>query len=246
MSVESNSNAPVRLRFLQYGLHPLTNVPVPGYLIDMADGSRVLVDTGFPPCASGSTRGVHWFRITEEDHVGKRLELLGLRPSSIQSVICSHFDPDHCGGNNLFPQARFFVQREHYQVALSGKHERFEMNRPQWDDPGLNYQLVNGDEEVLPGISLIETSGHVPGHQSVMVRFRSSRKVLLAIDAISNAASADPERYVVHPFDMDPESTRKSIRKLRSVVRSEGVDQVIFGHDPKQWSELLRDPAFCT
>lgn len=31
-------------------------------------------------------------------------------------------------------------------------------------------RLVDGDTELLPGLELIETSGHVPGHQSVLVR----------------------------------------------------------------------------
>lgn len=244
MASDSISNGPVKLLILQFGVHPLTNVPVPGYLIEMADGSRVLVDTGFPPLSAGSTRGLHWFRITPHDHVSKRLEFLGLDTGSIQYVICSHFDPDHCGGHNLFPHAKLFVQRSHYEVAASGQFARFQMHRDHWDDPALNYQLVDGDQEILPGICVIETSGHVPGHQSVLVRMQSSRKMLLAIDAIPSAAAADPATYTVHPFDMDPEGTRRSIEKLRSVIDEEDVEQVIFGHDSAQWAELLRAPAY--
>jgi len=210
----------------------------------MADQSKVLVDTGFPPTLDGSTRGLHRFRITPDDHVSRRLNLLGLDTGSVKYVISSHFDPDHCGGHDLFPHARFFVQRRHYEIAASGQHARFEMHREHWDDPALNYELLNGDEEVLPGICLIETSGHVPGHQSVLLRMQSSRKVLFTIDAMPSAAAADPETYMGHPFDMDPDEMRKSIGKLHSIIASEVVDQVIFGHDPKQWAELLRAPAY--
>jgi N-acyl homoserine lactone hydrolase len=238
------ANGPVKLLVLQFGVHPLTHVPVPGYLIEMADGSRALVDTGFPPLSKSSTRGLHWFRITPNDHVSRRLEVLGLDTRSVQYVICSHFDPDHCGGHDLFPHAQFFVQRRHYEIAVSGQYARFQMHRDHWDNPALNYQLVDGDEEVLPGICLIETSGHVPGHQSVLLKMQSSRKVLLAIDAISSSSAADPATYTVHPFDMDPEGTRKSIGKLCSMIASEEVDQVVFGHDAAQWAEMLQAPAY--
>ncbi len=241
---DCNPNGPVKLLVLQFGMHPLTHVPVPGYLIEMADGSRVLVDTGFPPSSRSSTRGLHWFRITPDDNVSRRLEALGLDTGSVQYVICSHFDPDHCGGHDLFPHAKFFVQRRHYEIAVSGQHPRFQMHREHWDNPALKYELVNGDEEVLPGICLIETSGHVPGHQSVLLKMQSARKVLLTIDAMSSAAASDPETYTAHPFDMDPEEMRKSIGKLRSMIVSEGVDQVVFGHDPGQWVELLQAPAY--
>lgn len=244
MPSDSELYGPQKLLIFQYGLHPFTNVPVPGYLVEMANGSRVLIDTGFPRCSKGSMRGPHWFRIMPEDHVSRRLEAIGLHAGSVQYVVSSHFDPDHCGAHDMFPHATFFVQRKHYEVALSGKYDRFEIQRPHWDHPDLRYQLVEGDEEVLPGICLIETSGHVPGHQSVMVRLQSSRKLLLAIDAISTAAGAYPDTYVVHPFDMDPEGARRSIGKLQSIVHMEKVECVIFGHDPAQWPQLRRAPFF--
>ncbi|HEX7288916.1 MAG TPA: N-acyl homoserine lactonase family protein [Candidatus Angelobacter sp.] len=241
--VPATGAGPVRLLIFQYGMHPLTKVPVPGYLIEMADGRRALVDTGFPPSSSGPTRAVHWFRVTPEDYVLRRLSSIGLQPSDIDWVICSHFDPDHCGGNDLFPHARFFVQREHYQVALSGEHWRFEMHRSHWDHPALDYCQIDGDEEILPGISVIETGGHVPGHQSVMVRLQSSRKVLLAIDAISSAATLNSRAREIHPFDMDAEATRKSIAKLRFLIQDEGIDHVLYGHDAQQWTQLRKAPV---
>ncbi len=234
---------PVKLLIFQYGIHPLTKVPVPGYLIESANGHRVLIDTGFPSSPSGPTRSVHWFRVAPEDHVLRRLSSIGLRSTDIDSVICSHFDPDHCGGNDLFPHAKLFVQRRHYEAALSGAHWRFEMHRAHWDHPALQYCLMDGDQEVLPGIWLIETSGHVPGHQSVMLQLQSSRKVLLAIDAISNAATMNSRFPRVHAFDMDAEATRKSIAKLRALVREEEIEEVVYGHDALQWPGLLKAPA---
>ncbi|HEV7519535.1 MAG TPA: N-acyl homoserine lactonase family protein [Candidatus Angelobacter sp.] len=233
---------PDKLFIFQYGMHPLTKVPVPGYLIEMTDGRRVLIDTGFPPSPFGPTREVHWFRVTPEDHVLRRLSSMGLQPTDIDWVICSHFDPDHCGGNDMFPHAKFFVQRRHYETAISGAHWRFEINRSHWDHATLEYLLIDGDEKILPGISLIDTSGHVPGHQSVMIELQSSRKVLLAVDALSTAATLNTQSRMVHAFDMDAEATRRSIAKLRSLIRDEGIAQVVYGHDAIQWPDLQKAP----
>jgi len=59
--------------------------------------------------------------------------------------------------------------------------------RPQWDQPIERIRLVDGDTELLPGLELIETSGHVPGHQSVLVRLPKTGAVLLTIDAVPSA-----------------------------------------------------------
>jgi len=84
-------------------------------------------------------------------------------------VIDTHFDIDHAGHNNAFPNAELIVQRQHYESAQGG-NPRFARSRSQWDLSSSQYRFVDGDTELLPGLELIETSGYVPGHQSVLVR----------------------------------------------------------------------------
>ncbi len=55
--------------------------------------------------------------------------------------------------------------------------------RPQWDQPKARLRLVDGDTALLPGLELLETSGHVPDHQSVLVRLPKTGAILLTIDA---------------------------------------------------------------
>jgi N-acyl homoserine lactone hydrolase len=215
---------------------------VPGYLIELANGEWLLIDTGFPRQEDGDGHAPCWFRVTPEDHVIKRLESMGLDAAAVQYVVCSHFDPDHCGANDLFPQAQFFVQRRHYEVARTGTHDRFEVQRSHWESDALNYRMIDGDEEVVPGVTVIETGGHVPGHQSVLVRLKEFGKVLLAVDAIPTAASADPLTYKPHRFDMDPDCARRSIGKLQALARSEEVREVVYGHDKTQWAHWRKAP----
>jgi N-acyl homoserine lactone hydrolase len=227
-------------------MHPLSRVPVAGYLVEFADGKTVLIDTGFADSATRTKRGPHWFRVVPEDQVGYRLHEVGLAPQHVQFVICSHFDPDHCGANSLFPHATIFVQQRHYEFVASSQHPRFDESREQWDRAALDYRLIHGDREVLPGVTLIETSGHVPGHQSVLIELQSSRKLLLAIDAIRKREAFDPANYTAHRFDMDPTGVRRSIAKLRSIAHSESVDEIFFGHDPEQWTAILHSPESYT
>jgi N-acyl homoserine lactone hydrolase len=106
-------------------------------------------------------------------------------------------------------------------------------------NPFLKYRLIDGDTVLLPGVELLETSGHVQGHQSVLVRLPQAGTVLLTIDAIPAASMLDPETRVVFPGnDEDEKKTRASTRKLVEIARHEGVKLIIHGHDHQQWPIL--------
>lgn len=220
--------------------------PVPSYLIRTDDGINVLIDTGFSPemVAMARQPGNTGQYIRDAVPVADHLAALGLAPGDIHYLIATHFDPDHAGAHDAFPNAEIVVQRAHYRAAKEGTDRRYAMNRAHWDAPGLRYRFVDGDAELLPGIELIETSGHVPGHQSVLVRLPETGPVLLAIDAINHAGQRDPETRTVAGFDTDEASTRASTRKLRDIAEREGVRLVIYGHDRKQWPTLKQAPEY--
>src|ERR1700687_5695495 len=135
------------------------------YLVQTGDGRQILIDSGMAadarPAGSPPARN-------EKNVIEHRAEL-GLRPEDIDTVIATHFDVDHAGYHDAFQRAEFIVQREHYDLARGG-HPRFASARAHWDHPGLRYRLIDGDSEVVPGLTLLKTSGHAPGHQSVLVR----------------------------------------------------------------------------
>ena len=49
--------------------------------------------------------------------------------------------------------------------------------------PHLNYKIIEGDYEVVPGVQVLYTPGHSPGHQSLFIETEQSGSVLLTIDA---------------------------------------------------------------
>src|SRR5262249_55439637 len=156
-----------------------------------------------------------------EKNVLRHLADLGLRAGDIHIVISTHFDVDHVGYHDSFPKAEHIVQREYYELARDG-HPRFAKARTHWDHPALRYQLAEGDTEVRPGLTLLETSGHVRGHQSVLLDLPRTGRVLLAIDASIMRETFTPERKA-SPYDDNEEQLRASTQKLLDIVEQQKV-----------------------
>jgi len=209
------------------------------YLVQMSDGKNILIDTGLPADYATPPGRPPAENVT---NVIDQLAALGLHPDDIDILVCTHFDPDHAGYNDAFPNAEFVVQREYYELARNG-HPRFAAARSHWDHPALRYRLVDGDTELLPGLMLIETSGHAPAHQSVLVRLPQTGPVLLAIDAVVMERLFTPERKA-WPLDDNEEQLHASTRKLLELVEREHVALVVFGHDGQQWQTLKQSPAY--
>jgi N-acyl homoserine lactone hydrolase len=237
---------PQRLYLMQLGTSTIPTTPQPSagsagcYLVQTSDGKNILIDSGLP---ADYTPPPGMPPAENEKNVLEHLADLGLRPDAIDLLICTHFDVDHAGYQDAFLKAELIVQREHYELARSG-HPRFTTARAHWDHPALRYRLIEGDTELLPGLTLIETSGHAPGHQSVLVHLPQTGKVLLVIDAVVLQRLFTPDRKA-WPFENE-EQVRASTRKLLDLVEREQVALVIFGHDGEQWQTLKKAPAYYT
>ncbi len=237
----TNASSPQRLYLMQVGAMPEpVNIPFPCYLVQTGDGKNIVIDSGLPSGDFAPPAGMPM--PIKGKNVLEQLAMLDLRPEDIDLLICTHFDGDHAGNHAAFPNAQFVVQREHYEVARNG-HPRFAVMRSQWDVPTSRYRLIDGDFELLPGLELIETSGHVPGHQSVLVRLPQTGPVLLAIDAVARRENFVPDR-TAGPMDLDQEGAIASTRKLLDLVQREHVSLVIFGHDSEQWKTLKKLPDY--
>jgi N-acyl homoserine lactone hydrolase len=235
----------MKLYLMQLALFQPIAAPVPGYVIQTDDGINILVDTGLPYSAIHNLQGPPGLQleIKETDYVVNQLANIGLRPEDIQILICTHFDPDHAGNHDVFITSELIVQRRHYEIARAG-YPRFATVRDHWDHPNLRYRLIDGDTVLLPGIELIETSGHVPGHQSVLVRLPETGPVILAIDAIAERSMLDPDSRPIHPTDEDEVGVRASTRKLVDLAQREGVGLMVHGHDSQQWPTLKLAPEY--
>jgi N-acyl homoserine lactone hydrolase len=227
--------SPQRLYLMRVATLPAPDhTPAVCYLVQMSDGRNILIDSGLPEQLPPGMPS-----LVLEATVLAHLAALGLQPDDIDILICTHFDLDHAGRHGAFPRATLAVQRTHLAAAL--REPRFAATRTQWEQPAERYQLLDGDTTLLPGLDLIETSGHVPGHQSVLVRLPLTGPVLLTIDAVPDQASFTPQRQP-GPRDMDARGTRASTQKLLDVAQRVQAALVIFGHDGAQWQTLKLAP----
>lgn len=231
----------MRLYLMELGRRADRSAHVPGYLVQTDDGRHILIDSGLPRSLVGRPE-TGWL-LHDEDLVSAHLAKIGLHPADIDIVICTHLDVDHAGNHDLFPQARFLVQAQHYAFACNGGLSRFNYPRAKWNDARLHYELIEGDPVVAPSVQLIESSGHVPGHQSVLLHLPHTGAVLLAADAILYAALADADTRAILPFDLDEPSVRASTRKLLALAEREQA-MIVFGHDLAQWQALPKLPEY--
>jgi N-acyl homoserine lactone hydrolase len=215
---------------------PMVNVC---YLIETDDGQYILIDSGMP-LDHQPPDGMPYPE--NQKNVLEHLDELGLNPDDIDLFISTHFDIDHAGNDDLFPNAEHIIQREHYELARSG-HPRYTLARYHWDSPTLNYRLVDGDTELMSGLTLLKTSGHAPAHQSVLVHLPKTGTVLLAIDAVILERLFTVERKAT-PTDDNEEQLRASTQKLLDVVEQEQARLVVFGHDGLQWQTLKKAPEY--
>jgi N-acyl homoserine lactone hydrolase len=131
------------------------SLPVFVHTIEHPDG-LVLVDTGM--IDSTPELDEEWAPVPHPlpDELLARVAL----------VINTHLHFDHCGGNRLFAGMPIHVQARELRDARSED----DYTIPEWVDfAGATYIEHDGEAEVLPGVRLLPTPGHTPGHQSVLV-----------------------------------------------------------------------------
>ena len=231
-----SQHAAKRLYLMEVGSMPEYQIPIVCYLVQTDDGKNILIDSGLPEIMPEEETDF----VNGQDVI-QHLASIGLKPDDIDIVISTHYDIDHAGRHAAFTKAQYVVQRAHHVDAAS--NPRFAANRPQWDQPSERIRLVDGDTELLPGLELIETSGHVPGHQSVLVRLPQTGSVLLTVDTVPFAEGFTRDAPD-DGSDPDAAATRASTVKLLDLVKREHIGLVIFGHDQDQWATLKRAPEF--
>jgi N-acyl homoserine lactone hydrolase len=215
---------------------PEYQIPIVCYLVQTSDGKNILIDTGLPETMPEDEKD-----FANGKDIIQQLASLGLTSDDIDTVISTHYDIDHAGRHADFKKAQYIVQRVHHLDAAT--NIRSAANKPQWDQPMDRIRLVDGDTQLLPGLDLIDTNGHVPGHQSVLIQLPKTGKVLLTIDAVPFAAhfTRDQEDDGSNP---DAPAIYASTAKLMDLVEREHIGLVIFGHDAEQWAALKKAPEF--
>lgn len=224
---------PSRIRRLHIGHvtapegHPLAGklVVISAFLVEHPDG-LLLFDTGI----GVGTAELDAFYKTVRRDILDVLRDAGYEPSDVHLIANCHLHFDHSGGNNRFPGVPIFAQKTEY--ALAGEPD-YTLPEQVYDFPGAAFELIDGEAEPLPGVSLIPTPGHTAGHQSLVVDTGEGR-VVLAGQAFDRASEYAAVRYGLEHGLPAPEW----------VERFQSFDpvRVLFAHDHGIW-ERAQMPA---
>ena len=128
------------------------------------------------------------------------LEAAGIKPETVGTVILTHAHPDHLwgliddlDGSLRFPKARYLITaREHaFWTAEAGKLQgpiegMTAGARRVFKAIESRLARVKPGAEIVPGIVALDTSGHTPGHISLLLGSGAERLIVTA-DAIQNA-----------------------------------------------------------
>lgn len=221
-------------------------IGIPGYLIVTRGGRLVLVDTGFPPAyhedrhAAAAADGLDSFgELVEhgpENTVAAQIALCGVGPDDVTDLVLTHGDIDHVGGAHLLPNARLWIGRAEWELE---RPLYFPGRRPVEWPRHLPVTLVEGDEDLAPGLTLLATPGHSPGHLSLLVRLERAGPVLLTADAIARPWEIEEQRF---NGAVDESLAAQSAARILDLAAREGA-LVVYGHDPAQWPALQKAPA---
>ncbi len=208
-------------------------VPIPIMALVVKLNGKIIL------CDSGGGNQVQAFNPNSVFVSGKlrgNLKAAGIEPGKIDTILISHFHPDHIFGlldakttnRPVFPNAEIIVPAAEYKwwtdPSLIGRlpaarqplGRRIQQVIPNWK----NVLPVDGEDEVVPGIRFVKAPGHTPGHTAF--HLSSGNEQLM----ISNDTAYVPALTAVHPnwhgaYDQNADLAEQTRRKLLERVVAE-------------------------
>jgi glyoxylase-like metal-dependent hydrolase (beta-lactamase superfamily II) len=200
----------------------------------------LLVDTGLG--SNSSTSGA----------ILARLEMAGVRPRDIDTVVLTHAHPDHIGGavdgrdprslRPMFPNACYFISETEWEFWTAPHPDLRGMQLPDAAKAAMDstarrslaavrhqVEMVDGETEILPGIHLIPAPGHTPGHLALLLASEGRQLLNLGDAAVHPLHLEHPEWQ--NGFDLAPEGALATRRALLDRAAAEDM-QVMAFHFP--------------
>jgi N-acyl homoserine lactone hydrolase len=207
---------------------PHQKIVVLAYLVRHPDG-LVLFDTGIGEGHEEAERRYHPIR---RRPLRDALASVGVDAGDVRAIANCHFHLDHCGGNPMFPGTPIFAQRVEYDASHSLDYTLPEIV----DFPGAELELHEGDADIAPGLRIIPTPGHTPGHQSLVVDTGDGR-VVIAGQATNDASEYARAQLAWQVRRSGPEDAPEPPDWIARIQELE-PRRVLFAHDLAVWEPL--------
>ncbi|MEA3559823.1 MAG: N-acyl homoserine lactonase family protein [Candidatus Thermoplasmatota archaeon] len=191
-----------------------------------AGDERILVDTGIGDLPE---KMIDIYGVEKKVDLLSSLKAIGMAPEDITMVINTHLHFDHTGYNKIFTNAMFISQE--VEIRYSASPDRFQKGgyfQPNIKDQ--NFTAVRGEREVAPGVTVIPTPGHTPGHQSVSVELPD--EVVIYTGDVAPLRINHEKMYIVGILH-DPVSALRSLELLDRMSGwwPEKRKRFIYSHD---------------
>jgi N-acyl homoserine lactone hydrolase len=160
----------------------------------------------------------------------------GISLADVTGAANCHLHFDHSGQNIRLRGIPIFVQRPEWAMV----HEP-DYTVAEWiDAPGLTYEVLDGEAQVAPGLRIVPTPGHSPGHQSLVLSTVDGAVVLAgqAIQSTAEWEGATDASESGAPSAPLPDEYAASVRRLRSL----DPVRVHFAHDDRVWERRHDGP----
>jgi len=194
----------------------------------------------------------------------QHLQIQGISPEDIDTVILTHGHPDHLGGNTdaegkpVFVHARYVICRDEWDFWMSeqaelklDEHSReVLLGYARKNLPPIQNQLslVNYETEILPGIQTIAAPGHTPGHMALAISSEGEQLLCVSDTVLHPIHLEQPDWYAA--VDLDPGQVEDTRRRILAKAANEkalvvafhfpfpGLGHVIPKGDAWQWQPI--------
>jgi glyoxylase-like metal-dependent hydrolase (beta-lactamase superfamily II) len=207
-------------------------------LVVQTGSATILIDAGFEePGSSWDQRFLEqWPGSIRTRGVVEGLGSIGINPEDITHVLVTHVHFDHVVGlaterdgrlGPRYPNAHVLVGRADWENAAEehlGPEQRARIDAVA--EAGL-LDLLDGEREIVPGVTMIPAPGESPGHS--IMRISSNRETLYAVGDLFHYAAE-----VEHPDWMAPWADSKQMWASRRKLLKDAVSTdslVVFSHE---------------
>jgi glyoxylase-like metal-dependent hydrolase (beta-lactamase superfamily II) len=200
------------------------------------DGKRtVLVETGIGPKLPEKMRRI----FENEALLLHSLEQAGVAPEEVDTVINTHLHFDHCGWNTCyrngravatFPNAKYYTQRGEWEHAQHPNERDYVSYISDNYNPLIEsgqMELISGDREIAPGISVRVYPGHTRHMQAVLIA-SGGQTACYASDLIPTTHHLDVAWNMA--YDLFPAETMEQKKRFYAEAIPERW-LVVFTHD---------------